>query len=82
MLVIVWESLNDVIVKLQAEENISAYNVAVLATPTSDKNALFDRERIIERWQKLAGPARRAVEVTFDKLKEMLTGAFQEQIRS
>ena len=36
------------------------------------KEAAFARERVLERWRRLAAPARRAVEVTFDKLKEML----------
>jgi hypothetical protein len=85
MLVIVWEAMNAVIPRLQAEEYMAQYTVAVMSTPASDRNAVWVRQKVIDEWMDLASPvrkARRAMEVSLVKFKELLHNAFPGQIRS
>ena len=82
MLVVVWDGMNDAISRIQAENNLNAYNVAVLATPVADNYAAFKRQQVIDRWVELSEPRKRVREVDLHQLRDLLVGAFQEQIRS
>jgi hypothetical protein len=82
MLVIAWEAMNSAIPRIQAEERLDAYTVAVLASPPPDQDSVTQRQKIINQWQQLIiGPSKKVIEVTVAKLKVLLMQAFDEQIR-
>lgn len=85
MLVIAWEAMYDAIPRLQAEESLAAYTVAVTASPAHDQQSLQHKTAIVEVWQRtVAGPVRRAhrrIEVTFAALDTALRGVFGRQMR-
>lgn len=86
MLVAVWDAMYGAIPRLQAEEQLAAYNVAVVATPPVDRQGLHDREKVLAGWrQQMQGAGDRSVStarrVSFRELQHVLRGAFEEQIR-
>lgn len=82
MLVVSWEAMNDAIPRLTAEESLSAYTIAVLASPPPDQETLTKRQKIIDEWRQLViGKSKRVIEVTVAKLSNLLRDVFGEQIR-
>lgn len=85
MLAVAWDALNDAIPRLQAEEKLTAYQVAVLATPTSDRSASYARERVVQSWLKLLEARVRATgrsaHMSVARLRDRLLDAFKEQIK-
>jgi hypothetical protein len=81
MLVIAWEALNEAIPRLEAEDKLSAYTVAVLASPAQDQSTVDKRQKIVDQWRQLSfGKAKKAIEVTVARLSELLGHAFGDEI--
>lgn len=86
MLVVVWEAMYGAIPRLQAEEQLAAYAVAVTASPAQDRQGVRYRESVLDGWRKqMQGAFARvrdtARRVSFGQLRDVLRGAFEEQVR-
>lgn len=66
MLVVAWDEMNEAIVKLEAQERLAAYTVAVVASPYTDENGLRARETVLDGWRNIVSAGR-----------EWLKGEFQ-----
>lgn len=58
MLVVAWDEMNAAIAKLEAQERLAAYTVAVVASPYTDDNGLRARESVLDGWRDLISAGR------------------------
>lgn len=75
MLVVVWDAMDAAIPRLQAEENLNAYNVAVVSSANAEEKS---RQELLGLWREQASGAWRAIR----RVEESMHSAFGRVIKA